>query len=222
MMLEPMAEILTNAGVPLIGYLLGAVPFALLIGSMLGIDLRTEGTGNVGAGNLTKLAGLPYGAAAAILDGLKGLVPVLVARRLGFPDGVAAAGGVAAVIGHNWSIYLRSRSGRGMATSVGVLAGLAPSLLGWTGSWAVIGWWIGGGLGGFIGWSLLGPVALVAGYSRAVVLTAFTLTLIVFLRRAQGRAGDSFEWREMAERVVWDTDRRPEAMEDGGAERSVR
>src|SRR5690606_22948466 len=102
MMLEPMPDILTNAGAPLIGYLLGAVPFALLIGRMLGIDLRTEGTGNVGAGNLTKLAGLTYGAAAAVLDGLKGLLPVLVARRLGLADGVAAAAGVAAVIGHNW------------------------------------------------------------------------------------------------------------------------
>lgn len=221
MMLEPMPDILTNAGAPLIGYLLGAVPFALLIGRMLGIDLRTEGTGNVGAGNLTKLAGLPYGAAAAILDGLKGLLPVLVARRLGLADGVAAAGGVAAVIGHNWSIYLRSRSGRGMATSVGVLVGLAPSLMVWTGLWAVIGWWIGGGLGGFVGWALLGPVAVMAGYPRPVVMTAFTLSLIVLLRRAQGQDGDSFEWRDVAERVVWDTDR-PETLEDGRAERPVR
>jgi acyl phosphate:glycerol-3-phosphate acyltransferase len=217
-----MAEILTTAGVPLVGYLLGAVPFALLIGGMVGIDLRTEGTGNVGAGNLTKVAGLPYGLAAAILDGLKGLVPVLIARRMGLADGLAAAAGVAAVLGHNWSIYLRSRSGRGLATSVGVMVGLAPSLLVWTGLWSVIGWWIGGGLGGFIGWSLLGPVAVVAGHSRAVMLTAFTLSLIVFLRRAQGQAGDSFEWRDLAAGIVWDTDRRPEAVEDGAAERPVR
>lgn len=217
-----MAEILTTAGVPLMGYLLGAVPFALLIGGMVGIDLRTEGTGNVGAGNLTKLAGLPYGLAAAILDGLKGLVPVLIARRMGLADGLAAAAGVAAVLGHNWSIYLRSRSGRGLATSVGVMVGLAPSLLVWTGLWSVIGWWIGGGLGGFIGWSLLGPVAVVAGHSRAVVLTAFTLALIVFLRRAQGRPEDSLEWRDLAARMVWDTDRRPEAVEDGAAERPIR
>lgn len=213
---------MTTAGVPLLGYLLGAVPFALLIGRMVGVDLRNQGTGNVGAGNLTKLAGLPYGVAAAVLDGLKGLVPVLMARRLGVAEGVVAAGGVAAVIGHNWSIYLRSRSGRGMATSVGVMVGLAPSLLVWTGMWAVIGWWLGGGLGGFFGWSLLGPVAVVADHSRAVVLTAFTLSLIVFLRRAQGRAGDSFEWRDLLARVVWDTDRRPEPVEDGAAERPAR
>ena len=217
-----MPEILTTAGVPLLGYLLGAVPFALLIGRIVGVDLRTQGTGNVGAGNLTKLAGLPYGVAAAVFDGLKGLVPVLMARRLGLAEGVAAAGGVAAVIGHNWSIYLRSRSGRGMATSVGVMVGLAPTLLVWTGMWAVIGWWIGGGLGGFIGWSLLGPVAVVADHSPAVVLTAFTLSLIVFLRRAQGRAGDSLEWREVLARVVWDTDRHPEPVEDGAAERPAR
>lgn len=217
-----MAEILTTAGVPLLGYLLGAVPFALLIGKMVGVDLRNQGTGNVGAGNLTKLAGLPYGVAAAVLDGLKGLAPVLIARRLGLADGVAAAGGVAAVLGHNWSIYLRSRSGRGMATSVGVLVGLAPSLLVWTGLWAVAGWWIGGGVGGFIGWALLAPVAAVAGQPRAVVLTAFTLSMIVFLRRAQGRAHDSHAWRDVLARVVWDTDRRPDPVEDGAAERTVR
>lgn len=221
-MLESMDDILTLVGVPLAGYLLGAVPFALLIGSLVGVDLRTQGTRNVGAGNLTKLVGLRYGLAAAVLDGLKGLAPVLVARRFGLGDGVAAAGGVAAVVGHNWSIYLRGRAGRGMATSVGVITALAPSLLVWTGLWAVAGWWIGGGIGGFIGWSLLAPVAVVGGHSRVVVLTTATLALIVFVRRAQGQAGDSLEWRHVAARVLRDTDVKSDPIEEKAAGRPAR
>ena len=110
---------LSAAAVLALGYLLGAVPFAFILGSAAGVDLRTVGTGNVGAGNLRRTVGIGPAVAAAVLDGLKGLAPVIIARRLGFDDGVAAASGVAAVVGHNWSVYLRSRAGRGLATAVG-------------------------------------------------------------------------------------------------------
>jgi acyl phosphate:glycerol-3-phosphate acyltransferase len=221
-MLDTMSDSILTLSMPLLGYLLGSIPFALLVGSIAGVDLRRQGTGNVGAGNLTKLAGLRYGLVAAILDGLKGLAPVLVARRLGFTEGVAAAGGVAAVIGHDWSLYLKGRAGRGMATSVGVLVALAPSLLVWTGLWAVIGWWIGGGLGGFVGWALLGPVAKLAGHSTVVVMTVVTLAIIVFLRRAQGRPGDPVGLRWSLLRVVWDTDRPSLEPEEKATERPTR
>lgn len=198
---------------PALGYLLGAVPFSLLIGGMVGLDLRYAGTGNVGAGNLTRVAGLRYGALAALLDGLKGLVPVVIARRLGLSEAVAAAGGVMAVVGHNWSIYLRGRSGRGLATAVGVVVAVAPTLLLWPAFWAVAGWRMGGGLGGFVGWGLLGPVALAIGLPGLVVATSISISLLVVIRRIQGRAGAPRGFRPALERAIWDTDRSPEVLD---------
>lgn len=198
---------------PVIAYLLGAVPFALLIGGMIGIDLRAVGSGNVGAGNLTRVAGLRYGMVAAVLDGLKGLVPIVIARRLGLSDAVAAAGGVMAVVGHNWSIYLRGRAGRGLATAVGVLVALAPALVLWPGFWAVAGWRLGGGLAGFVGWMLLGPVALAAGQPGVIVMTATTISIVVLARRMQGWEGAPSGLRSRLERAVWDTDRAPAVLD---------
>lgn len=188
-------------------YLLGAVPFALLLGRMAGVDLRMVGSRNIGAGNLTRQTGLRYGIPAALLDGLKGLTPVLIARRLGLTESAAAACGMLAVVGHNWSIYLRGRAGRGLATAVGMLAGLAPSLLVWTGLWAVVGWWVGGGLAGFVGWGLLGPVALVSGRATVVVGAALTLSMVILVRRMQGNPDSPADLRSRLRRAVWDTDR---------------
>lgn len=190
-----------------LSYLLGAVPFALLLGRLAGVDLRVVGSRNIGAGNLTRQAGLRYGIPAALLDGLKGLTPVLIARRLGLTESVVAACGILAVVGHNWSIYLRARAGRGLATAVGMLAGLAPSLILWTGLWAVVGWWIGGGLAGFFGWGLLGPAAFVSARPSVVVGAALTLSMVVLIRRMQGNPGSPTDLRSRLHRAVWDTDR---------------
>jgi len=141
-------------------YVIGSIPFAQVIALLKGADLRVVGTTNVGAGNLTKEVGLAWGVMAAVLDGLKGLIPVFIARQAGLGIGAAGLVGVAAVAGHNWSIWLRGRSGRGLATSVGALLVLDPALMVWTAGWAVAGWRIGGGLGGFLGWGLLPFVAV--------------------------------------------------------------
>lgn len=211
-----MTEALANAALPVGAYFLGAVPFAFLIGSLVGVDLRRVGTGNVGAGNLSRVAGYQYGTVAAILDGLKGLAPVLVAHRLGLPEAVAASGGVAAVVGHNWSIFLGGRAGRGLATSVGVFLGLAPWLLLWTGFWAVAGWRVGGGPGGFVGWVFLAPVALWTGHSWVVVSAALLVALVVLIRRIQGNADSPPGWRAAFHRAVWDTDE-PEVQTEQAA-----
>lgn len=201
-----MNEVFVYTGLPVAAYLLGAVPFALILGAMAGVDLRRVGSGNVGAGNLTRSVGIAHGVAAAVLDGLKGLVPVVLARRLGFTEGIAAASGIAAVIGHNWSIYLRGRAGRGLATASGVLAALAPGLLLWTAFWAVAGWRMGGGLGGFVGWGLLGPVAYLSGYSWVVVTTMLLLGAVVMVRRVQGNPDSPPGFRAAMQRAIWDTD----------------
>jgi glycerol-3-phosphate acyltransferase PlsY len=117
----------------LAGYLLGAVPVGLLVGRMVGgIDLRDHGSRRTGATNALRALGRGSAAAVLLLDIGKGLAAVLLARALyqagpaGSPDWVAAATGLAAVIGHNWSAYIGFRGGRGVATTGGGLLALAP------------------------------------------------------------------------------------------------
>ena len=129
-------------------YLLGAIPFAQVLAKLNGVDLRKTGTGNVGAGNLSRNVGWAWGTAAAILDGLKGLLPVWLAMRSGLGPGASGVAGVAAVVGHNWSIFMRGRSGRGLATAAGMVVALNLPLVVWTGGWSLGGLedrkWFGG------------------------------------------------------------------------------
>lgn len=187
-------------------YLLGSVPFAQVVARARGIDLREVGTGNVGAGNLTKQVGLGWGIVAAILDGLKGLIPVWLARKAGLGLGAAGIAGLAAVVGHNWSIWLRGRSGRGLATSVGVVLALDPVLLIWAGSWSVAGWKIGGGLAGFLGWGLMPIVAVALGRPATESLFLALLAVVLIGRRMQGNADDPHGADHAFRRAIYDKD----------------
>jgi glycerol-3-phosphate acyltransferase PlsY len=102
-------------------YLLGAVPAAYLAGKWSrGIDIRQHGSGNVGATNLLRFTSRRVAAPVIVFDLLKGMVMVVVAWRLGFGLGEQAVVGVAAVIGHNWPVFLRFSGGRGVITTMGV------------------------------------------------------------------------------------------------------
>ncbi len=192
--------------IPVGAYLLGAVPFALLLGKLAGVDLRTTGSGNIGAGNLTQTVGIRPGVVAAILDLGKGLAPVMVARSMGLEPGLVIFSGVSAVIGHNWSIFLRGRAGRGLATSAGVVLAMAPILVLWLGGWAMAGWRIGGGRAGFIGWGLVPIFAMTRGLSPPIVLGATALTVLMMGRRIQGNPGRVPGVRAGLRRAVYDTD----------------
>ena len=109
-----------------ISYLWGAIPTAYLVGRYLkGIDIRTYGSGNVGASNVSEHVGTRIGLLVGVADSLgKGALPVVMARLLGLEPVVEVSVGVAAIAGHCWSPYLRFTGGRGVATSIGVLIGL--------------------------------------------------------------------------------------------------
>ena len=94
-------------------------------------DVRQLGSGNIGAANVFRAGGPGAFAATLIADGLKGFIPVMLGILLGLGDQeiALAAIGLAAVLGHTWSIYLRFRGGKGVATSGGVLLALAPVAL---------------------------------------------------------------------------------------------
>jgi glycerol-3-phosphate acyltransferase PlsY len=119
-------------------YLLGSVPFGLLVGLARGVDVRVAGSGNIGATNVGRLLGGKFFILTFILDLLKSLLPMLVAtwllrRQLGPPDSYATRHyvlwltvGFAAVLGHMFPVFLRFRGGKGVATSAGFMLGLWP------------------------------------------------------------------------------------------------
>ena len=104
--------------------LLGAVPFAWVLGRWAGIDIRAVGSGNVGATNLARVKGIHWGVLAFLLDAGKGWGPVVVGHVLGYERWMMVVGGAVAVVGHCYSPYLRFRGGKGVATVAGVLAAL--------------------------------------------------------------------------------------------------
>ena len=190
----------------LAAYLLGSVPFAQVLARARGVDLRSAGTGNVGAGNLTKTVGAGWGLAAGILDGLKGLVPVWLCIRSGLGPGAAGLVGLSAVVGHNWSVFLRGRSGRGLATAFGLILALHLPLAVWTAGWAVAGWKIGGGFAGFLGWGLLPFVTLALGAPLTESMVILLLAAVLIGRRMQGNPGDEMDWGAMMRRAIFDRD----------------
>jgi len=115
-----------------VAYLLGSVPSGWLVMKVYrNQDVRKLGSGNIGAANVFRAGGPGAFAATLIADGLKGFIPVMLGILLGLGDQeiALAAIGLAAVLGHTWSIYLRFRGGKGVATSGGVLLALAPVAL---------------------------------------------------------------------------------------------
>lgn len=108
-------------------YVLGSVPTGLwLVRWVRGVDVREHGSGNIGTANVYRVAGPWLGSVVLVADVAKGAVPVLVCRGLDLAPGWAVAAGVASIAGHNWSVFLGFRGGKGIATSFGVLAALSP------------------------------------------------------------------------------------------------
>ncbi|TET68814.1 MAG: hypothetical protein E3J40_00485 [Dehalococcoidia bacterium] len=102
-------------------YLLGSVPVSYLVAKLCGIDLKRYGTGQVGAGNLWRMTSWRLGLPAGAFDLAKGLAMVWVAQLVGLGVVWQITVGLAALIGHNWSLFLRFSGGRGVGTTMGVI-----------------------------------------------------------------------------------------------------
>jgi glycerol-3-phosphate acyltransferase PlsY len=109
-----------------VAYLIGSVPTGLLLGKMYGIDVRKEGSGNIGATNLYRTVGRKVGLITLVCDCLKGLLPVLIIKLSPFPPEFAAFVALSAFCGHVFSVFLRFKGGKGVATALGVFLALAP------------------------------------------------------------------------------------------------
>jgi len=106
-------------------FLLGSVNPATIIARMLGKDLAASGSGNPGATNAGRVLGRKWGVVVLVLDVLKGLVPTFLAGQW-FGAHAAYAVGLAAILGHVWSPFLRGRGGKGVATTLGAILGVHP------------------------------------------------------------------------------------------------
>ncbi|NJO55074.1 MAG: glycerol-3-phosphate 1-O-acyltransferase PlsY [Rhodospirillales bacterium] len=166
----------------LIGYFAGSIPFGLLLTRIAGLgDIRQLGSGNIGATNVLRTGNKKLAALTLLLDCGKGLVPTLAIGSVA--PALAPLAGVAAVIGHNFPIWLGFRGGKGVATTLGVLAGLS-----WPVGILTAGVWIGSAtvfryssLAALIALACA-PIMMVGFAEREDVLAAALLTCLAFIR----------------------------------------
>jgi glycerol-3-phosphate acyltransferase PlsY len=113
--------------VAVLGFVIGSFPTGVVITRLLtGKDVRQHGSGNIGAANVVRAAGIKVGVGVALLDIVKGVIPMMIGRHLGLDTSILALAAVATVVGHDFSIFLRFRGGKGVATTLGVMLALTP------------------------------------------------------------------------------------------------
>ncbi len=156
-----------NAAMLVMGYLFGSIPFGLLLTKLAGTeDLRSIGSGNIGATNVLRTGRKGLAAATLLLDALKGTAAVLIARRFG--DYAAVMAGLGAFLGHLYPVWLKGKGGKGVATFLGVAIGLA-----WPGALVFAIVWLG--------------VAFTTKYSSAAALAGSAAAPVALW--AMGRTG---------------------------------
>ena len=122
---------MTGTVLAVLGYLIGAIPFSFLVARLFGVkDVRTVGSGNVGATNVMRSAGKLPGILALLLDASKGAITVWLARAFTSSEAEICVAGISAVVGHLFPFWLGFRGGKGVATGAGLFLPLAPGALG--------------------------------------------------------------------------------------------
>lgn len=184
-MAEPGFLSITLIGALVFGYFLGSIPFGLILTRLAGLgDVRSIGSGNIGATNVLRTGNKKLAAATLIFDMLKGTVAVLVASRYG-PDAAIGAG-FGAFIGHLFPVWIGFKGGKGVATYLGVLIGLA-----WPGALVFAAVWIVtalltrySSLAALIA-SIVVPIALYSrGYPAVAVLFAIMTVIVIIKHKA--------------------------------------
>jgi len=173
---------LVTLGTLIFGYILGSIPFGLVLTRLAGLgDVRSIGSGNIGATNVLRTGNKKLAAATLLLDALKGTVAVLIAWRFG--EYAAIAAGFGAFIGHLFPVWIGFKGGKGVATYLGILIGLA-----WPGALVFIAAWIitalltrYSSLSALVA-SLIVPIALYVRGDPAIAALFAILTVIVFIK----------------------------------------
>ena len=182
--MENGAAVLT--GVAVLGYLLGSIPFGVVVTRLMGLgDLRTIGSGNIGATNVLRTGHKGAALATLLLDSGKGAVAVLLARYF-LDDTAAQIAGGAAFVGHLYPVWLRFRGGKGVATFLGTLIALA-----WPVGLAACAVWLVtaalsriSSLSALVSAATAVPLALALGHREMMLLVAAMAVLIFWRHRA--------------------------------------
>lgn len=190
----------------LTSYFIGAIPFGLLIGKFAGKDVRTEGSKNIGATNVSRILGKKLGFLTLVCDCLKGYLPMLIAAKIlagsGGNDLVVSGCGVMAVLGHMFPVYLRFNGGKGVATGLGVFLYLSPLAI-----LISLGVFVGAvALSGFVSvGSLLASALMVVwlwllGESTVTLLTATVVAVLIWLKHKENIVrlikGEEKSWKK--------------------------
>ena len=168
-----------------IGYLLGSIPFGLVLTRLAGTqDLRTIGSGNIGATNVLRTGRKGLAAATLIFDALKGTAAVLVGGYLGGPDG-AMLGGLGAFLGHIFPIWLKFRGGKGVAVYIGILIGLIwPAAILFCLIWLALAFALRYSSLSALTASVITPIVLwLVGHTALATLFAALTLLLVYMHR---------------------------------------
>jgi acyl phosphate:glycerol-3-phosphate acyltransferase len=169
-------------------FLIGSVPFGYVIGRIFyRVDIRKQGSGNIGAMNALRALGTGGAVAVLLLDSLKGFVPTFVAVTLFRSDVLGAVVASATILGHCFSPWLRLRGGKGVATSFGAIFGMS-----WQAGLVTVGAWLVGAaatqyssVGSMLG-SLVAPVAIFC-FTRSAAETAYGLfaAILIFVKHRE-------------------------------------
>lgn len=169
-------------------YLAGSIPFGIIIASFMGAgDIRKMGSGNIGATNVLRTTGKLGGAMTLLFDALKGAVPVLIAKYLWGIDIWTLAIALAAIAGHNFTVFLRFRGGKGVATSLGVLLALWPYIglitMGiWLASMLI---WKYSSLAALISFGLLPAVTAIGEKYFVFIIFTVIISSLLFIRHIE-------------------------------------
>jgi len=189
----------------LFSYLVGAIPFGLLFSRMVGKDVRKEGSGNIGATNVNRVLGKKLGILTLLCDVTKGFLPVFVASIM-LPEGdnrllYIGLCGLAAVLGHMFSIYLGFKGGKGVATALGVFLFFSP----WSIAIALVVFVAVVGISGFVSAGSLAAAGLIPffilllGGSASTFLCSGVIAILIWIKHSANigrlRRGEEKSWK---------------------------
>jgi len=166
-------------------YFIGAIPSGVVLAKAFSSkDIRQEGSGNIGATNVTRVLGKKFGAVTLAGDLLKGFLPVFVGSYLVSSLSVVCLMGLAAFLGHLFPVYLRFKGGKGVATALGVFLYFAPSviLVEIVIFVAVVGIWKYVSLGSLIAAAAMPLLLLLFAFPKPVVLLSIAFALLIFIK----------------------------------------
>lgn len=191
---------------PIISYLIGAIPFGLVIGKMAGKDVRLEGSKNIGATNVSRVLGKKLGFLTLICDSLKGFIPMVLASYF-LPDTdskeiIVCLSGLMGVLGHMFPVYLGFKGGKGVATGLGVFLFLSAPAIGISLLVFVASVFLSGfvSVGSLLASALMPLWLFLLGSSTTTIITAACLAFLIWLKHRENISrlikGEEKSWKK--------------------------